>query len=233
MGLAFIWTRSARKAGGEVPRWQRSLLAGILLAAVAADPVVTWFRYQQQAPEMAWRLVQETAWPFYLCDWAAVASAWALLSKSQRLAEVAWCWGLGGTIQGLIYPQSLSYDFPNPDAWAFFAQHAGVPVVAILLVLGMGLKPQPGVWWRAWVWLLGYFAVAAVLNWCLMRMGGYATANYGFVCTSDYSPFAVLGAWPWYVGGLLLVLGIFFFALTAPFLGLKALEWPFRGKRMR
>jgi hypothetical integral membrane protein (TIGR02206 family) len=190
--------------------------------------VITWLRYSQGNPALASRLVNETAWPLYLCDWAALASAAALWWKNQRLAEISWCWGLGGTLQGLIYPASLSFDWPNPDYWAFFAEHGGVPVAAIWLVFGLRLTPQPGVVWRVWAWLLLYLAVAGVSNLLLIKFGSFQYANYGFVCSSDYSPFHLLGPWPWYVLALAGVLGVLFTALTLPFLGKKAWALPRR-----
>ncbi len=146
----------------------------------------------------------------------------ALLRKSQRLAEVGWCWGLGGTLQGLVYPASLSYDWPNPDWYAFFAEHGGVPVAGMTLVFGLGLRPEPGAAWRAWLWLLLYFVIAGLVNLIFIHTGGYLDSNYGFVCTCDYSPFAVLGRWPVYLGGVLVAMALFFVILTIPFCGRRA-----------
>lgn len=213
--------RSNRELLKTCVRWS---LALVLVAAVFADPPITYFRYAHQDAALAWRLVQETAWPFYLCDVVAICSAVALVLRSQRLAEIAWCWGLGGTMQGLIYPSSLSYDWPNPDFYAFFAEHAGVPLAAVALVIGMRLRPEPGVVWRAWKWLWVYYAGAALVNVLLKHIGGYATANYGFVCSSDYSPFAILGPWPVYVFMQLALLAGIFAILTFPFLTSKKAE---------
>ena len=204
----------------------RISLALVLILAVMADPLITYFRYIGAAgPEFAWRMVHETAWPFYLCDWAAIVCAIALITKRQRLAEIAWCWGLGATLQGLVYPASLSYDWPNPDYFAFFAEHAGVPVAGMVLVFGLGLKPEPGAAWRVWLWLLVYLSTAALANVICIHRGGYPTANYGFVCSNAYSPLGVLGPWPFYVFGFIGVLGLFFTLLTWPFCGCRTCSW--------
>lgn len=219
-GLVFLLRR------GRNPGVERAVcvsLAVILFAAVLADPVITWFRFASGGP-LAWRKVHESAWPFYLCDWAAVICGLALLRRSQRLAEIGWCWGMGGTLQGLVYPTSLSYDLPNPDWFAFFAEHGGVPVAGVVLVFGLGLRPQPGALWRAWIALWIYLAVASVVNLFFIHAAGYPLTNYGFVCSSDYSPFAILGPWPVYVVGMALALGVLFALLTAPFCGSAALD---------
>jgi hypothetical integral membrane protein (TIGR02206 family) len=221
----FVIVSYLRKAPPKGSAIVRTGLALMLFAAVLADPPITYLRYIGDGPAMAWKMVNETAWPFYLCDWAAVLCGLALLTKSQRLAELGWCWGLGGTLQGLVYPASLSYDWPNPDYYAFFAEHGGVPVAGMALVFGLGLKPQPGAAWRAWLWLLGYTAVVILVNLLFIHGAGYQTSNYGFVCSSDYSPFAILGPWPHYVLGLLLVMGLLFTFLTWPFCGKRTLAW--------
>lgn len=214
---AWVMVRYLRKAPPRGSAAVRTGLALMLFAAVMADPPITYLRYIGDGPAMAWKMVHETAWPFYLCDWAAILCGLALLTKNQRLAELGWCWGLGGTLQGLVYPASLSYDWPNPDWYAFFAEHGGVPVAGLALVFGLGLKPQPGAAFRAWRWLVGYMAVAILVNLFFIHGAGFQTSNYGFVCTSDYSPFGILGPWPWYVAGLLLVMGFIFTLLTWPF----------------
>jgi len=205
-------------------RWVRTGLAVMLFAAVMADPPITFLRFIGDGPAMAWKMVNETAWPFYLCDWAAIICGLALLTKNQRLAEIGWCWGMGGTLQGLVYPASLSYEWPNPDWYAFFAEHGGVPVAGAVLLFGLGLKPEPGAAWRAWLWLLGYTAMVSVVNLLFIHRGGYQASNYGFVCSSDYSPFAVLGRWPIYVIGLMAIMGLFFTILTWPFCGRRTLS---------
>lgn len=218
------YLRHASPRGSAVVR---KSLALVLFAAVMADPPITFLRYAGESRDLAWTMVNETAWPFYLCDWAAVICGLALLTKSQRLTEVAWCWGLGGTLQGLVYPASLSYDWPNPDWYAFFAEHGGVPVAGMVLVFGLGLKPEAGAAWRAWLWILAYFGIVAVVNLLFIHQGGYKASNYGFVCTSDYSPFAVLGRWPVYVAAVIGLLGVFFIALTWPFCGRRTLALRF------
>jgi hypothetical integral membrane protein (TIGR02206 family) len=225
VGLVIAGLRVFRQGSERMQHYARFALAGILFAAVLADPPITFLRYRSDSEGLAWKLVQETAWPFYLCDWAAIFCGLALCLRHQRLAELGWCWGMGGTMQGLLYPASLSYDWPNPDFIAFFAEHAGVPIAGTWLVFGMGLRPAAGVVWRAWIWLFGYFCLAGLLNAALIHWGGFPQANYGFVCSSDYSPFALLGPWPWYNLVEWLLLGGMFTVLTVLLIGWSAVDW--------
>src|SRR5262245_16330224 len=79
------------------------ILALILIAAVSLDPLLTWLRYRSN-PELAGKLVRETALPFYLCDVVSLVLAYALIFRRQRWAEIGYLWGLAGTVQGLITP---------------------------------------------------------------------------------------------------------------------------------
>ena len=72
-----------------------------------------------------------------------------------------------------------------------------------------------------------------MVNLFFIHQAGYKASNYGFVCSSDYSPFAVLGRWPVYVASVIAVLGLVFIALTWPFCGRRTVMLecirPFRG----
>ena len=60
-----------------------------------------------------------------------------------------------------------------------------VPVAGMTLVFGLGLRPEPGAAWRAWLWLLLYFVIAGLVNLIFIHTGGYLDSIYGFVCTSE------------------------------------------------
>ena len=149
--------------------------------------------------------------PMHLCDWAAVVAAFGLLLRRVMLAELAWFWGLAGTLNGLLTP-NLHADFPSLRYHQFFLQHGGVVAAAIYLVYGAGLTPRPGAGKRAFAGLCAYGVAAGLVN-------GLTGANYGFLCGKPEvaSLMDALGPWPYYVGGLLLLSGVFFFLLELPF----------------
>lgn len=185
-------------------------LAAVLLLAVTADPVLTWLRYRAD-PALAGQKIRENSLPFYLCDVVAVVLAAALITRRQRLAEVGYLWGLAGTAQGLITP-TLYFDWTSPEYFAFFAEHGGVPIAAITLVWGLGLRPQKACLLRVIGWSWVYMAVVGLLNFPL-------DTNYGFLRQKPKvaSLFDAMGPEPWYLLTLQLIAFSLYALLLLPF----------------
>lgn len=190
------------------------ILGVILIIAVTLDPILTWLRYNDR-PEVATRLVLETALPLYLCDVVSLVLACALITRRQRFAEMGYLWGIAGTVQGLITP-TLYFSWDTPEYYAFFAQHGGVPVAALALAFGTPLHPQPGAFQRAVFWSWVYMVVVYGFN----RLLG---ANYGFLNAKPAvgTLFDYMGPYPWYLITLQLVAFTFYFLLLLPFRGGK------------
>lgn len=149
--------------------------------------------------------------PLHLCDLAAYIAAVALLSRSQRLAELAYFWGVAGTLQGLITP-AVQVGFPHPEFFRFFLLHASVVVASLYLPFGAGLAPRRGAVLRVFGWTQVYVVAAASVN---VLTG----ANYGFLCEPPptASLIDVLGPWPWYILVLEAIALVLFALLYLPF----------------
>jgi hypothetical integral membrane protein (TIGR02206 family) len=209
---AFYMVRLNRSPAVAPQRKHRAnvLLAVLLLVAVALDPVLTWRRYADD-PELAARLVRETALPFYLCDVVSIVLAVALIFRRQRWAELGYLWGMAGTVQGLITP-TLYFSWNEPEYYAFFVQHGGVPVAALALAFGTALRPQPGAFRRAMLWSWVYLGGGYAVNWLL-------GANYGFInAKPDVATlFDRMGPYPWYLLTLQAIAFTLYLFLLLPF----------------
>jgi hypothetical integral membrane protein (TIGR02206 family) len=204
-----IYQRSATVTAEKKHR-MNVILGIILFIAVAMDPLLTWLRYDAQ-PHIAAKLVRETALPLYLCDVVSLFLAYALITRSQRFAEIGYLWGIAGTVQGLITP-TLYFSWDTPEYYAFFAQHGGVPVAALALAFGTELSPAKGAFRRAIYWSWGYMAVVFLLN-------NLLNANYGFINGKPAvgTLFDYMGPYPWYLITLQFVAFTFYFLLLLPF----------------
>jgi hypothetical integral membrane protein (TIGR02206 family) len=212
VAAAAVMVRMHRSAGASarLRHGVNSVLAGLLLLAVAADPLLTWLRHRSE-PEMALRLIRETALPLYLCDAAAVILAVALLTRRRCWVEVGYLWGLAGAVQGLLTP-TLQYDWPSAEYFAFFIEHGGAPVAAVGLVFGMGLRPQPGAFRRGVLWGWVYMGVVGLLNFPLGTNYGFLRRKPEVASILDY-----MGPEPWYLIPLQGVAILFFALLLLPF----------------
>lgn len=138
-------------------------------------------------------LSAETALPMHLCDWAAILVVFTLLRPNQATYELAYFWGLGGSLQALVTPD-LAYGFPDPRFLSFFASHGGVVAAVLYLTCATDMRPVPTSIARALGWSLLYLAAAMAVNARLGTNFGYLRARPNHPSLMDY-----MAPWPWYV----------------------------------
>jgi len=150
--------------------------------------------------------------PLQLCDWGMVVVIAAMWSGSQRWFEVAYFWGIGGTLQAVLTP-NLPFGFPDFRFFSFFISHSGIIIGVIFLMLTRRYRPRPMSILRVFVWSEFYFVVTFIAD----EMTGY---NYGFLLHKPeaFSILNFLSDWrPVYLVEMHFVALLFFIALYAPF----------------
>lgn len=150
--------------------------------------------------------------PMHFCDWAAVAAFFALVFRSDRMAELTYFWGMAGTLQGLVTP-ALSVGFPHPAWFAFFQLHGGVVLVGLYLVIGHGWRPRKGAVLRVFVAGNLYLVAAGLVD--LISVEN----NYGFLRSKpgSGSMMDALGPWPIYILSMQAVALLVFTLFDMPF----------------
>jgi hypothetical integral membrane protein (TIGR02206 family) len=118
-------------------------------------------------------LTWQATLPMQLCDWAMVVIVVALASGNRRWFEVAYFWGIGGTLQAILTP-NLRYGFPDLRFLSFFIAHSGIIIGIVFLMLTRRLRPEPISIVRAFAWAELYFVVAMVVD-------HFTGVNYGFL----------------------------------------------------
>ena len=144
---------------------------GVILFILGAF-IVNYIGYMifiRQLGEQTWREML----PMQMCDWAMVAIMVTLWTGRPRWFEVAYFWGIGGTLQAIITP-NLRYAWPDVRFIAFFVSHSGIIVGLVFLMLTRGLRPYPMSIVRAFLWAEFYFV-------CAMVVDQITGVNYGFL----------------------------------------------------
>ena len=184
-----------------------NLFAGLLILAVALDPILTFYHYG--FTQKGWALFWESALPLHLCDVVSILAAMALITRNVYLAEITYLWAITGTTQGLLTP-TLQYGPRSVDFYSFFLQHGGVPIAAICLIWGLKIYPKKGAFKRAvsWTWL--YMIIVFGINLLLKQ-------NYGFL---NHKPkvatmFDYMGSYPYYLITLQILAFSFYAILLA------------------
>jgi hypothetical integral membrane protein (TIGR02206 family) len=150
--------------------------------------------------------------PLQLCDWGMVVVIVAMLTGRQRWFEVAYFWGIGGTVQAVLTP-NLHFDFPDFRFFSFFISHCGIIIGILFQMLTRQYRPEPMSLVRVWLWSELYFVVTIVAD----QLTGY---NYGFLLHKPEA-FSILNflsdSRPLYLLQMHGVALLFFLVLYAPF----------------
>jgi hypothetical integral membrane protein (TIGR02206 family) len=150
--------------------------------------------------------------PMQLCDWGIVVVIVAMWTGNQRWFEVAYFWGLGGTLQAVLTPD-LRYGFPDWRFISFFTSHCGIIIGVAFLMLTRRYRPYPMSIVRVFLWSELYFIATFVID----KLTG---VNYGFLLHKPEA-FSILSflsdSWPLYLLQLHGVALLFFLGLYAPF----------------
>jgi hypothetical integral membrane protein (TIGR02206 family) len=152
------------------------------------------------------------ALPFQLCDWAMVAIIVALRTRRERWLEVAYFWGIGGTVQAILTPD-LRYGFPDIRFMSFFVGHAGIVIGIGFLMITRRYRPHFNSIGRVFAWTELYFVIALTVD----RITG---VNYGFLLHKPEA-FSLLSylsdTWPIYILQMHILALLFFGVLYLPF----------------
>src|SRR5262245_22467468 len=150
--------------------------------------------------------------PLQLCDWAMFVIIGALWTGNRRWLEVAYFWGIGGTLQAIITP-NLRFGFPDLRFISFFVAHCGIIIGIVFLMLVYGFRPRAIGVVRTFLWTEIYFVVAFTVD---LLTG----ENYGFLLhrPEAASLLSFLSeSRPLYLLEFHLLAFLFFCALYAPF----------------
>jgi len=162
--------------------------------------------------------------PMQMCDWGMVVVIVAMWTGNQRWFEVAYFWGVGGTLQAVLTP-NLRFGFPDWRFISFFTSHSGIIVGVVFVMLTRRYRPYPMSIVRVWLWSEFYFVVTFVAD-------KLTDVNYGFLLHKPEA-FSILSflsdSHPLYLLELHGVALLFFLGLYAPF----AIYDLCRGKSLR
>ena len=160
----FFWATARGVERGGYRKGVRYGQAGLLL--------VNWIGYEMNRAGVG-QFDAAHALPMQLCDWAMFAVIGALVTCRRGVYEVAYFWGLAGTLQAILTP-NLREGFPSLWFFCFFIAHCGIVVGVLYLTAVEGLRPRGWSIVRAMAWSEVYFAAALGVNY-------FTGANYGFL----------------------------------------------------
>jgi hypothetical integral membrane protein (TIGR02206 family) len=212
--LPFVLAAIVRRT--KSPRVERTIIA--LITAVLVLNYVAYLIFVRSRGIVNWQEIL----PLQLCDWGMVVVIVAMWTGNQRWFEVAYFWGVGGTLQAVLTP-NLRFGFPDWRFISFFTSHSGIIVGVVFLMLTRRYRPYPMSIVRVFLWSEFYFVVTFIAD----ELTGL---NYGFLLHKPEA-FSILSflsdSRPLYLLQMHGVALLFFLGLYAPF----AIVDLVRGKR--
>ena len=180
----------------------------ILLSAVMILNYVAYLIFIRRDGPVPW----QNTLPLQLCDWGMFVIIVAMWTRSLPWLEVAYFWGIGGTLQAVLTP-NLPFGFPDYRFVSFFISHSGIIVGVIFLMLIRKYRPRFVSIFRVFAWSELYFVVTLIAD----EVTG---VNYGFLLHKPEA-FSILNFlsdwWPLYLVQLHVLALLFFVALYLPF----------------
>jgi hypothetical integral membrane protein (TIGR02206 family) len=207
VGLPFLLAAIVHRSKSS-PRRAAGIIVGLLTTLLVCNYAAYLIFVHLRGGSMSW----DQMLPLQLCDWGMVVVVVAMLSGNQRWFEVAYFWGIGGTLQAVLTP-NLRFGFPDVRFFSFFISHSGIIVGVIFLMVVHKYRPYPMSIVRAFAWSELYFAVAMIAD----ALTGF---NYGFLLHKPEA-FSILSflsdSRPLYLLELQGLAVVFFLVLYAPF----------------
>jgi hypothetical integral membrane protein (TIGR02206 family) len=194
---------AARRAPG---RWIDAVTAIIALVLVIAE--LSWQPYV--LANHAWSV--GASLPVQLCDVGGFVAAAALLWRQLLLVEIAYFWGLGGTVQAVLTPDLGDQHFPSFPYLQFYVTHDLVILAALFLVIGLALYPRPGAVRRIFLLTVAFAVLVGLID---LATGG----NYMYLrqVPGSGSLLNFMGPWPWYIAAGAVLTLVVLAILNAPF----------------
>jgi hypothetical integral membrane protein (TIGR02206 family) len=184
-----------------------NIIIGVLSAVLVLNYVV-YLIFIRSRDTVTWQQML----PMQLCDWGMVVVLVAMWTGNQRWFEVAYFWGIGGTLQAVLTP-NLRFGFPDWRFISFFTSHCGIIIGVVFLMLTRRYRPYPMSIVRVFLWSELYFVVTLITD----KLTGF---NYGFLLHKPEA-FSILSflsdSWPLYLIEMHGVALLFFLGLYSPF----------------
>lgn len=185
------------KYRGRIRDWKHEDMIRIILAALLlfSDASYFWHKIYLEVGEPANHL------PITVCGWAAVLSAFMLLTKKQGLFDVVYFFVLAGSSNALITPAVITDNGPmHFRYYQFWLEHTSIFIAVFYMIFVWGYKINLKSMIRSFVVLLGLACLALAVN------SGIDGANYLFLATTETGD-SVLNFLPSNLGLRMLIMG--------------------------
>lgn len=146
------------------------------------------------------RLSLKESLPLYLCRLSVILCIIMLFTKSYKIFDIVYFWGIGGATLALIFHDTSLYPFPHYIFIQFFVSHGGILIATFYMMFVYRYKPTLNSLRRVLNWTLIYFSLTIPINYlvdgnyCYLRYKPYSTPlDYLPNAPIFFVPFIIIG----------------------------------------
>lgn len=151
--------------------------------------------------------------PLHLCEIMIFVELLAVYTGKRFFKELSYCSGLPGALLALAMPEPGGYPLLSYKYLLSYVIHILIALVPLLWVTADGFRPNMKYLPQCFAWLCGFTIFDAVIDSLLKT-------NYMFLCIAPKETLIeVFDRWvghPWYVGLLLLTVGVVWTLMFLP-----------------
>ena len=132
--------------------------------------------------------------PLHLCSIAIWSTTYILITRSYRVYEIVYFFGIIGASQTVLTPEAGIYGLPHFRAIQTLAAHGMVVIALVYLTAIEGFRPTWTSVWKTMLVLNIYLVIVTGINYMLGSNYMYTMQKPDTASLLD-----LMGPWPWYL----------------------------------
>lgn len=118
--------------------------------------------------------------PLYLCRLSLILCILMIITKSRKIFDIVYFWGLGGAGIALIFHDTSIFSFPHYIFIQFFITHGGILISIFFMMFVHNYSPSLTSLKQTFKWTILYFIITIPTNYLV-------NSNYSYLrCKPDF-----------------------------------------------
>ena len=150
--------------------------------------------------------------PLYLCRLSLILCILMIFTKSRKIFDVVYFWGIGGAGIALLFHDTSLFSFPHYIFIQFFISHGGILLSIFFMIFVHNYTPSLASLKRTFKWTIIYFIITIPINYLINSNYSYLRCKPNFPLLNQISnnPFI-------YVSLFIISINLLFLLLYLPF----------------
>lgn len=157
--------------------------------------------------------------PLYLCRLSLILCILMIFTKSRKIFDIVYFWGLGGASIALLFHDTSLFSFPHYIFIQFFVSHGTIVISVFFMMFVHNYAPSLTSLKRTFRWTIIFFIITIPTNYLINSNYSYLRCkpNFPFLSQISNNPFV-------YVSLFIASINLLFLLLYLPFYKAKKLK---------